>query len=264
MKNDDKTLLNLTRDPSIIRELLRHGVNPENVYAEYSSHLPEHAPKQPPQSAVKIFTVGDHGAGKSTLVKSLEKEDNWLTGRLTKVKGVDAKTAGIIPHKIESRFFGHVALYDFAGHKEFYASHAAMIRQSMSGSSTAIFLLLADLRSSNEEFEGSILSWLSFIDNQCPLDPKPHIVIVGSHADEVELKGENAIAKSSILDSLEHRDAFRHFEFRGFIAIDCCYSQSSSISELRKKLAKSCETLRLKSQLSFNTHCFSIYLLDTF
>ena len=267
MKSDDKTLLYLTRDPSTIRELLRHGVNPENVYAEYSSHLPEHAPKQPPQPAVKIFTVGDHGAGKSTLVKALEKEGSGLSrvaGRLKKVTGVDRNTAGIIPHKLESRYFGHVALYDFAGHKEFYASHAAMIRQSMAGSSTAIFLLLADLRSSNEEFEGSILSWLSFIDNQCPLDPKPHIVIVGSHADEVELKGENAIAKSSILDSLEHRDAFRHFEFRGFIAIDCCYSQSSSISELRKKLAKSCETLRLKSKLSFNTHCFSIYLLDTF
>ena len=139
-----------------------------------------------------------------------------------------------------------------------------MIRQSMAGSSTGIFLLLADLRSSAEQIEGSILSWLSFIDNQCPLDPKPHIIIVGSHADEIDLKGENGIAKSSIVASLEPRDAFKHFEFRGFIAINCCYSQSSSISELRKMLAKSCETLRLKSELSFNTHCFSIYLLDKF
>ena len=264
MEKDDTTLLNLTNDPSTIRELLRYGANPENVYAQYSSHLPKHSPKQPPESAVKVFTVGDHGAGKSTLVKALEKEDNWFTGRLTKVTGVDEKTAGIIPHKLESRLFGHVALYDFAGHKEFYASHAAMIRQSMAGSSTAIFLLLADLRNNNAEFEASILSWLSFIDNQCPIDPKPHIIIVGSHADEIESKGENAIAKSSILDSLEHRDAFRHFEFRGFIEINCCYSQSTSISELRKRLAKSCEAVRLKSKLSFNTHCFSIYLLDKF
>ena len=262
MKKDDKTLLNLTRDPSTIRELLRYGANPENVYAQYSSHLPKHSPKQPPESAVKIFTVGDHGAGKSTLVKAMEDEDFWFSGRLLKVKGVDEKTAGIIPHKLESRFFGHIALYDFAGHKEFYASHAAMIRQSMAGSSTAIFLLLADLRSSDEEFEGSILSWLSFIDNQCPLDPKPHIIIVGSHADEV--KSNVQIAKSSIVDSLEHRDAFTHFKFRGYITINCCYSQSSSISELRQKLTESCETLRLKSKASFNTHCFLIYLLDKF
>ena len=267
VKKDDRTLLNLTNDPSTIRELLRHGANPENVYADYSSHLPEHAPKQPSESAVKIFTVGDHGAGKSTLVKALEKEGSGfsrIAGRVKKVTGVDEKTAGIIPHKLESRYFGHVTLYDFAGHKEFYASHAAMIRQSMAGSSTAIFLLLADLRSTNEEFIGSILSWLSFIDNQCPLDPKPHIIFVGSHADEIELKGESGIEKSNIVNSLEHGDALKHFEFRGFIAINCCYSQSSSISELRKNLAKSCEALRVKSELSFNTHCFLIYLLDTF
>ena len=262
MKKVDKTLLSLTHDPSTIRELLRHGANPENVYAEYSSHLPEHSPKKPTKSAVKIFTVGDHGAGKSTLVKALEKEGRVIAGRLRKVTGVDEKTAGIIPHKVKSRHFGHVALYDFAGHKEFYASHAAMIRQSMAGSSTAIFLLLADLRSSNEDFEGSILSWLSFIDNECPFDPNPHVIIVGSHADEI--KSKDHITKSNIVDSVKHRDAFTNFKFKGYIAINCCYSQSTSISELRQKLTESCEALRLKSKLSFNTHCFSIYLLDKF
>ena len=265
VNKDDRTLLNITNDTGTIRELLRHGINPVNVYTKYSSHLPESSPKQPPESAVKIFTVGDHGAGKSTLVKALQKEGSGFSrvaGRLKKVTGVDEKTAGIIPHKVESRFFGHAALYDFAGHKEFYASHAAMIRQSMAGSSTGIFLLLADLRSSAEQFEGSILSWLSFIDNQCPSDPKPHIIIVGSHTDDI--KSNDQIAKSNIIDSLEHRDAFTSFEFKGYIAINCCYSQSSSISELRKMLSESCEVLRLTSKPSFNTHCFTIYLLDTF
>ena len=265
VKKDDKTLLSLTDDPSTIRELLRYGANPENVYAQYSSHLPEYSPKQPPESAVKILTVGDHGVGKSTLVKALEKEGSGfarITGRLKKITGVDEKTAGIIPHKVESRFFGRVALYDFAGHKEFYASHAAMIRQSMAGSSTAIFVLLADLRSSDGEFKGSILSWLSFIDNECPLGPKPHIIIVGSHADE--MKSKDQIAKSNIVDSLKDTEAFANIEFKGYIAINCRYSQSSSISELRKKLTESCEAMRLKSKPSFNTHCFSIYLLDKF
>ena len=265
VKKDDRTLLNLTRDPSTIRELLWQGANPEKIYAQYSIRLPEHASRHPPESAVKIFTVGDHGAGKSTLVKALENEGGTLsliTGRLRKVTGVDEKTAGIIPHKLDSRSFGHVALYDFAGHKEFYASHAAMIRQSMAGLSTAVFLLLVDLRIKDEEFVGSILSWLSFIDNQCPIDPKPHIIVVGSHADEI--KSNNLIAKVNIVDSLERRDAFTNFEFKGYIAINCCYFQSNSISQLRQKLTKSCEALRLKSKLSFSTHCFSIYLLDKF
>ena len=265
VEKDDKTLLKVTQDSSTTRELLRYGADPENVYAELSSHLPEYAPKQPPESAVKIFTVGDHGAGKSTLVKSLEKEGSGLsrvTARLTKVKGVNEKTAGIIPHKVKSRFFGHVTLYDFAGHKEFYASHAAMIRQSMAGSSTAIFLLVADLRSSDGEFEGSVLSWLAFIDNECPLDPKPHMIIVGSHADEI--KSKDLITKMKKVDSLEHRDAFTNFEFKGNIALNCRYSESPSLSELRLKLTESCNVLRLKSKVSFNTHCFLIYLLEKF
>ena len=265
VKKDDKTLLSLTHNPSTIRELLRYGANPENVYAQYSSDLPEHSPKQPPESAVKIFTVGDHGVGKSTLVKALEKEGNGfarIAGRLKKVTGVDEKTAGIIPHKVESQFFGHVALYDFAGHKEFYASHAAMIRQSMAGSSTAIFILLADLRSSDGEFKGSVLSWLSFIDNECPLGPRPHIIIVGSHSDE--MKSKDQIAKNSIVKFLKDTGAFANVQFKGYIAINCRYSQSSSITELRQMLAESCKAMRLKSKPSFNTHCFSIYLLDKF
>ena len=265
VKKDDNTLLNLTDDPSTIRELLRHGANPDNVYAEYSSYLPEDVPKQPPESAVNIFTVGDHGTGKSTLVKALKKEGGRLyrvAGRLKKVTGVDENTAGIIPLTMESRFFGHVTLYDFAGHKEFYASHAAMIRQSMAGFSTAIFLLLADLRNDDGEFRQSILSWLSFIDNECPLGPKPHIIIVGSHADEIASK--DVISKSITVDSLKDTDAFVNVEFKGYIAINCRYSESASLSQLRQMLAESCKATRLKSKPSFNTHCFSIYLLDEF
>ena len=79
-------LLYITHDPSTIRELLRYGADPENVYAEYSRHLPENAPNQPPECAVKIFTVGDHGAGKSTLVKALEKEGSGLSRIAGRVK----------------------------------------------------------------------------------------------------------------------------------------------------------------------------------
>ena len=264
---DGSTLLSVTHDPTVIRQLLRHGANPENVYIQYGSHLPKHCPKQPKEASVKIFTVGDPGAGKTTLVKALEKEGKGLsriTNRLTKVFVIDQKTAGIIPHRVESRTFGNVILYDFAGHKEFYASHAAMIRQSMAGSSGAIFLVLADLQSSGEDFKRSILSWLSFIDKQCPsVDPKPHIIIVGSHADEIKSKAEIA-KKSATVDSLVPTAAFTNLYFTGYVTINCCYSESTSISELRQHLARSCEALRIKSQLNFNTHCFLLYLLDKF
>ena len=264
---DGCTPLSVTNDYYIIRDLLRHGANPENVYVQYGSHLPKHCPKQPKEASVKTFTVGDPGAGKTTLVKALEKEGKGLsriTKRLTKVSGIDEKTAGIIPHRVESQTFGNVMFYDFAGHKEFYGSHAAMIRQSMAGSSAAIFLVLADLRSSDEDFKRSILSWLSFIDNQFPsVDPKPHIIIVGSHADETKSKADIA-KKSAIVDSLVPTAAFTNLHFTGYVTVNCCYSESTSISELRQHLARSCEDLRVKSQPNFNTHCFLLYLLDNF
>ena len=264
---DGCTPLSVTEDSRIIRDLLRHGANPENVYVQYGSHLPKHCPKQPQEASVKTFTVGDPGAGKTTLVKALEKEGKGLsriTNRLVKVSRIDQNTAGIIPHRVESRTFGNIMFYDFAGHKEFYASHAAMIRQSMAGSSAAIFLVLADLRSSDEDFKGSILSWLSFIDNQCPsVDLKPHIIIVGSHADETKSKAEIA-NKSAIVNSLVPTAVFTNLHFTGYVTINCCYSESTSISELRRHLARSCEDLRIKSQLNFNTHCFLLYLLDKF
>ena len=154
------------------------------------SHLPEHSSKQPTESAVKIFIVGDHDAGKSTLLKALEEETNIFSGRQIKATRVDEKTAGIIPHKAKSRFFGHVVLYDFASHKDFYTSQHT---QSMNDSSA---IHLTDLRNSDEDFEGPIRVWLFFndIDIQYPLDPKPHIIIVGSHANEI--KSTNAIAKT--------------------------------------------------------------------
>ena len=234
------TPLSVADDPTIIRELLRHGANPENVYVQYGSHLPKDYPKQPKEASVKTFIVGDPGAGKTTLVKALEKEGKGLsriTKRLTKVSGIDQKTAGIIPHRVESRTFGNVMLYDFAGHKEFYGSHAAMIRQSMTSSSAAIFLIPADIRSSDADFKRSSLSWLSCIDNQCPsVDPKPHIIIVGSHADETKSKAEIA-NKRSIVNSLVPTAAFTNLHFTGYVTINCCYSESTSISELCQHLA---------------------------
>ena len=42
------------------------------------------------------------------------------------MKNVDEKTAGIIPYDIHSKALGRLTLYDFAGHKEYYAGHDAL------------------------------------------------------------------------------------------------------------------------------------------
>ena len=52
--------------------------------------------------------------------------------------------------------------------------------------------------------------------------------------------------------------------FAGFFPINCCYSESAGISELRECLAKCCDVLRNSAELSFNCHCFLLYLHDSF
>ena len=55
---------------------------------------------------------------------------------------------------------------DFAGQKQFYASHDAVLRSAVSGSPSAIFLIVADLRASDEVFRETIRYWLAFLENQ--------------------------------------------------------------------------------------------------
>ena len=184
-KNGD-TPLGIARSPAIIKELLKYGGKARNVFNQFGHNLPSSCPKQPAGSAVKVYVIGRRGGGKTTLTEALKLGcETWsrLTNRWKQVCEVEQHTAGIIPHELESRRFGHIALYDFAGHDEFYASHSVMLRNSMAGSSAAVFLLVADLCLSVEELKGSILLWFSLIENQLPsTDSKPHMIFLGSHA----------------------------------------------------------------------------------
>ena len=264
---DGKSPLSLTKNVDIIRKLICYGASVKDVYIHYGSKLAPAYQKQPTTPVVKVFVVGDPGAGKTTLVKAMEIESEGffrIVRRFVKVSGIDQKTAGIVPHNIESEQFGRITLYDFAGHKEFYGSHAAMLQNTMTGSSAALFLLVTDLQNDEEEFKQSILFWSSFIDNQHPsVDPKPHVIVVGSHADQVKSKAEISL-KEDTVHSLIKTSAFMNLIFAGFFPINCCYSESAGISELRECLAKSCDVLRNSAELSFNCHCFLLYLHNSF
>ena len=257
---DGRTPLSLTDSIDILRKLLRHGATAD--YELWKKHGPSKE-----QPVIKAFIVGDAGAGKSTLTKALETKSkglSFITNRVLKVSDVDQKTAGIVPHDIENKEFGRLTLYDFAGQKEFYAGHDAVLRSAVSGSSAAIFLIVADLCTSDKEFTERIRYWLTFLENQeVSADPTPHMMIVGSHADLVKVK-KDIEGKRHIVEALQQEKVFASFHYVGFVALDCQYAISSSMSQLRQYLADSCEELRNKSKMSSRNHCFLVYLLDKF
>ena len=202
------TPLSLTQDTQIIRLLLQHGAVAADLY-KYSNLLPDGSPTEAAQSTISLFMVGDQGAGKSTLIKALSTERAGIvrwTGRLSKVSGVKEKTAGIECHTIHSSRIGHFTIYDLAGHREFHNSHDTVIRSSISGPSSGMFLFVIDLTPSLDYLKRTVSYWLSFIENQVSFEPsstpvsKPYLLAVGSHADSVKSKSELK-EKQSIVQS---------------------------------------------------------------
>ena len=261
--NNEEVPLQMTTNSDIIKDLIRHGAKTSIMYESCQNTLGTNEPVKPP---VKVFIVGNPSVGKSSLTAALKKKLNIVARFFTsgKVSGVDQKTVGIVPHEVESDIYGRVTLYDFAGHREFYSGHAALLQTAIQ-STPPIFLLVVNLYQDDNATTKDIMYWISFLENQCTsVNCKPHIILVGSHADFLKSSGINAKDKiKAIMDSLDTK-CFMNMELVGFVAMDCQYHESSGMSDLRHLLNKSCNELRIHEPITFNAHCFLVYLIDTF
>ena len=261
--NNEEVPLQMTTNPEIIKNLIRHGAKTSMMYESCQNMLGTNEPVKPP---VKVFIVGNPSVGKSSLTAALKKKLNIVARFFTsgKVSGVDQKTVGIVPHEVESDIYGRVTLYDFAGRREFYSGHAALLQTAIQ-STPPIFLLVVNLYQDDNATTKDIMYWISFLENQCAsVNCKPHIILVGSHADFLKSSGTNAKDKiKAIMDSLDTK-CFMNMELVGFVAMDCQYHESSGMSDLRHLLNKSCNELRIHEPITFNAHCFLVYLIDTF
>ena len=180
--------------------------------------------------SLNIFVIGNSGAGKSTLAKALSKESSFLR-KLTTVKGVTPLTAGIVPTTIDSRVFGDVKIYDFAGHEEYYASNEILLQQT----SHPLVLLTVNISLSWQEIEKQLHYWLSILSNThiC------HVVVIGSHADKIKEKSDVYQNLEGLLSSQSS------IKYHGFIQCDCRYSSSDHLNQLRQKLNSICQSIRL-------------------
>ena len=171
--------------------------------------------------SLSIFVLGNSRSGKSTLVKALSDEKS-LFGRFITVKDVTPLTAGIVPTTINSRVFGSVNIYDFAGHEEYHVSHEILLQQI----SHPLVLLTVDISLPLQTIEKQLLYWLSMLSNF----QTSHVVVIGSHADLV--RGSNTI-NQKIASLVGTESSIR---YHGFIQCDCRYSKSSGLNQLRQQL----------------------------
>ena len=252
-----QTRISMADNAEHIRHLLNIGANP-------TSYFPQRL-RESPDAAINMFVLGDPGAGKSTLVKAVSNEGNALArlkNRFFKVTDVDEKTAGIIPYDIYSESLGRVNVYDFAGHREYYAGHDALLQNSMRGS-PSIFTLVVDFSEEEDKIREKVQYWLQFISNHSSdSGPNPHLLVVGSHAEKLSAKESRE--KSSLLQSVISSHNLSGFSFIGNIVMDCRYSESISMSKLRSKLSESCKLLRSSAEMAAAHHSYLVFLLDRF
>ena len=261
---EGKAPLNLANDPKIIKLLLKHGAKAANVYKEHSKLIGKLSSERPPHFPLSVLVIGDGGVGKSTLLKSIESSKGFWS-KLQKarhVDGVDARTVGIIPFEIYTKEFGRIIYFDFAGQKEFYASHCAILENAVQ-TSPPIIILCAKLVESEQAINDSTIRWLTLVQNQCtnPKD-KAHVIVVGSHADQMKEMGEDPRAKESIFAPIIKQ--FPNFEFTEFIPMDCRFADSDEMTKARKLIQKSSVILRSPEIISLNAHTFYIYLAENF
>ena len=255
--------LDVTSEPEHIRLLLKFGATPSD------SHLRKFFPNQfdatPADMSIKMFMIGNPGVGKSTLVKSITTQGGVLSRikhLFSQVEDVDERTAGIIPYDIFSKALGRTTLYDFAGHREFYAGHDALLQSAMTGSPTIIMIVI-DVRGDEGQIRECLHYWFEFVNTHTSKGSSvSHLVIVGSHTDSVPSK--EIREKSMFLQSISRNHSLDNISLAGQVMLDCRYAESPSMSQLRSILSQSCQTLRSSEKMAVTHHCFLLFLFDKF
>ena len=265
-KNDrQQSPLSLAKSKEVMKLLIQHGADAEDVYTHHRKILGNVFSKDPLKSPVKMFVIGHGGEGKSTLIEAIEHEPTiWaplvnIIIRRKEVDGVSQKTAGIVPRVFKSRFYGDVLFYDFAGQEAYYSSHAAVIKTSVD-TCPPVFILVIGIHRDDTAITHSISYWLGIITNQCGnMEGKAPLIIVGSHADLVKESAEADQKKQIISQAVQK---YASFDLVTVIPMDCRYSNSDGMKLLRRFVGTTCNSIQSKLSVSLNSHMFLIYLIE--
>ena len=261
--DNERTPLSVAKGKEVVRLLLQHGVVAKDAYTYHRRALGNIFSTEPLKSPVKMLVVGHSGEGKSTLIESLKQEPRRFASIVSvftspnKIDGVSQHTAGIIPQIFNSRFYGKLLIYDFAGQDAYYSSHAAVIR-SVVDECPPIYVLVIGLHRDEILVIQSVVYWLGVLTNQCAniKDTVP-LIVVGSHIDHVKERSEIQ-SKKLIISQTAAR--FTLFNLVDIIPTDCRYANSDSLRLLRQLVGACCQPVQTTPSVSVNSHMFLIYL----
>ena len=205
--------------------------------------------------SVRLFVVGASKAGKSTLVKALQREKQIIKSSV-KEDEVEPHTTGIIPVKYESSTFGSVTIYDFSGDEEYYSSHEAFLEKVRHF--LAIFVIVVNLQNDINELKCQVRYWRNFIKQATRSSSKELVIVLGSHCDLLKERLEQSSKKAALQEICENEKGVQWLE------IDCRMPGSKSMRKLRGILREFCAEAKSKLPVCNRVHAFAAFLKDAF
>ena len=210
----------------------------------------------PVESYGKVFMCGSTTAGKSSLTAVIMERAKKPADHkfdTSECVAVEPLTAGINAHTFTSHEIGNVVLYDLAGHREYYSSHAAVLENLML-SSPAVFLILSKLINDKETMRKDLYYWFNFIEDIIKgmrSSKRSQIIVVGSRLDELTTSLDPI---SKLVDDVAKKATYLQ-EYRGFLPMECHRPGGKGVKEFIVTLSESCKAVLDRSdKISFYCH----------
>ena len=258
--NEGQTPIMLATNHEIIKYLIEHGADPQPLYEMHQTFFQRFSLEKPPPTPVKLLVVGHPSVGKTSLTIVLQNEGGSIIPIVT-----SGPTAGVVPTDFNSKIYGAVTMYDFAGQPEYYANHDAVIHSTIKNIPPVV-LLLVDLTHHKESIRDQIHFWSNFISYRCAsLPDKAHMILIGSHADVLESAGKNpSDIINQLFSSHEHEYLNSKVVLKGYLHMNCTLSYSKELHKVQMLLKQSTNEIRQKGVMHFKSHCFYVLLLQLF
>ncbi|XP_035677366.1 death-associated protein kinase 1-like [Branchiostoma floridae] len=201
----------------------------------------------------KVFIGGKEETGKSTLKTSLTKGLlSALIQRLSRrsVEEPHNPTPGVEIGTFHIPGVGEVSVWDFAGQSEYAVTHSMFM-----DAENTVFIVLYNIMDDSETQERQVHWWLCFI-KSCNPNRKPDVILVASHADQVELTtGQRRAGRVVQAMKEDFRDHLRIAD--EVILMDCRQTRTPEMDKLKSLLVRMRESL-LQNQRDMPQLCAKI------
>ena len=194
------------------------------------------------QAKKTVCVIGNALSGKSTLIASLQSESaNFLQKiryHLFGVQNISERTAGIEPVSINSRRYGDVLFFDFAGQHEYHGPHEIFLESIVNkGLSTVTIIVVVKATEDEHAIYCQLMRWLHpFSEMSRSSIIRFRVIIIASHMDKVKCKTEAKQKLKLCCEKVEGDTCNPLLVFGDLCYLDCRKPYAGDMTKLCKLL----------------------------